>query len=257
MRRQEQGSTSRAKSRRKAGPPERSTRTDLMTPVCRATGTHGTRQVSGKTTHASPRATDDPGVIAHHRGNASADGNGQARVTHGFRSVRVNLEVSGRPESQREERQEGRGEAVMPAGYRTRSQPSKGGREGPSGPGPRWTAVERPSSTNDRPGTNLVNPRSGAGCNMPEAGNGANRRGRRNHEGGTCWKIGFFQPKRSERPNRGNTMRYRRPAGVDVFGETRKRGEQSDEKFQERRSGNRETGHAEQIRPERRRRRNG
>ena len=184
MRRQEQGSTSRARSRRKAGPPERSTRTDLMTPVCRATGTHGTRQVSGRTAYASPRATDDPGVIAHHRGNASADGNGQARVTHGFRSVRVNLEVSGRPESQREERQEGRGEAVMPAGYRTRSQPSKGGREGPSGPGPRWTAVERPPSTNDRPGTNLVNPRSGAGCNMPEASSGANRRGGGNHEDG-------------------------------------------------------------------------
>jgi len=112
-------------------------------------------------------------------------------------------------------------------------------------------------STNDRRGTNLANPRSGASCNMLEAGYGANRRGGRNHEGGTCRKIGIFRPKRSERTSRGNTERDRRRAGVDVSGETRKRGEKQDERFQERRGGPGRPGHAEQIRPERRRRGNG
>jgi hypothetical protein len=139
----------------------------LPTLELRATGERGTRQVSETrserelvTRCRSERhewkkrhARRDRGCTHHPRTRSTSVPRGRAGRTSTLRETggrqdgrdRVTGDVEVGPHARviergaREERQEGRGEAVMPAAHRTRFEPSKGAREGPSGPGPRRT----------------------------------------------------------------------------------------------------------------------
>lgn len=104
------------------------------------------------------------------------------------------------------------------------------------------TEVERPPEHQRTPRDQQGEPH--IWCQLNEAGGRERSKPSRwqKPRGRNTSEDGIFRPKRSERPSRGNAERNRRRAGEDVPGETRKRGCEQDEKFQERKDRSREIG---------------
>lgn len=190
------------------------------------------RATGGASHPATPRRGNPPGSSAGRRRNAADDGMERTRAARGLRSVRKKPSPGARAIGESEERQEGSGCGdAEPATDEEQTFEGPGAREPPAH-APRWTH-RKVWSTNDRRRINPANPRSGASCNMLEAGVRRHRRGGRNHEDGprrkmasTCRSEGHATPAET----RAETPR----AGWNEPGETRKRGPKKDEKFQER-----------------------
>jgi hypothetical protein len=200
--------------------------------VSAPSGRNATRTRTGM--HAPPKEPDHFGDTGPFGSNLGPPGDRRQAETGTPSDRWSDSQPSAQEQSSeraREERQEGRGEAVTPTGCPTRSEPSKGDASGSIQARPaadREPSQEGRRSANGRPGANHSNPRPGTDCNMSEAGSGANRRG-----GQTTRTEGAERLAPRCRIWSAQAL-WREP---DAAGDTRERGPEEGRKNQERKGG--------------------